>query len=112
MKFSPLSIIPEQVRATTPDVFITDQYGKVPDLHGDGLSLVNDAVRLSRIASHMTPAFANDNSIILGYNITSVQIINDDLFIKIDPGLGIINERVFRIPYPIDVVWKNFVLPH
>lgn len=108
MKFSPLSIIPEQYRATTPDVFITDQYGKVPDQNGDGLSLVNDAVRLSRIASHMTPAFANDNSIILGYNITSVQIINDDLFIKIDPGLGIINERVFRIPYPIEVVWKNF----
>lgn len=108
MKFSPISLIPEQKRATTPDIFITDQYGKQPALHGDGKLTINQAIRLSKIINRLTPAFHDDNSIISGFTIDDVKLDNDDLKIKIDFGSGIISQQVFKIPNSFTVTWSNF----
>lgn len=108
MKFSPISLMPTQHRATTPDVFLTDQYGKVPAQHGDGTLTINQAIRLSKIINRLTPAFHDDNSIISGFTIDDVKLVGDDLIIKIDFGSGIISQQIFKVPNSFTVTWANF----
>lgn len=112
MKFSPISIVPVQDRSTTPDVFLTDQYGKLPALNGDGPLTINQAVRLSKIVNGYTPAFApNNNRLIYGFMITSSSAYIDekgDLCVSISPGSGVIDKIVFKLPTKIDGKWENF----
>jgi len=111
MKLSPLVVTPEQNRHTTPDVFITDQYGKLPDLHGDGELTINQAIRLSKIVNGFVPAFATDNNrLISGFLISrsEVKLVGEDLHINIPMGVGIIDKIVFKIPTTLTTTWKNF----
>ena len=110
MKFSPSSIVPEQMVATNPNMFIADQYGKIPDLHGDGALTVNEAVRMSKLINKFVPAFSGmDNRIIDGFKIRKVELAdNGDLNISISSGLGVIGRNAFKVPLKTDLVWKGF----
>lgn len=108
MKFSPIFIIPEQERNTTPDIFLTDQYGKDPAPHGDGPLKIDQAIRLSKIVNRIVPAFGSNNSIIYGFLLESVYLDGDDLYFKISDGTGIIDKTVFILNYSILSCWKNF----
>ena len=112
MRFEPISITPQQERSTTPDKFITDQYGKLPELHGDGPLTINEAIRLSKIVNGYSPAFVScDNQIIWGFYVgnSCLKLENNGrLIIRIPPGAGIIYKLVFRIPIWIEALWENF----
>ena len=109
MRFSPSSTVPEQMVATTPNMFITDQYGKLPDMHGDGALTVNEAIRMSKLLNKFSPAFSGiDNRIIGGFRIENVFRDGNDLKISISSGTGVIGRNVFKVPLKTDMVWKNF----
>ncbi len=111
MKFSPSSVTPEQLIAITPNMFITDQYGKLPDLNGDGALTVNEAVRLSKLINKFVPAFTGiDNRIIRGFRIEKLYLDGKDLKITLSSGLGGIGRNVFKIPLRFDLIWTNFTL--
>ena len=109
MKFSPSSVVPEQMVATTPNMFICDQYGKLPDLHGDGELAVNEAVRLSKLINKFVPAFSGmDNRIIDGFRIEKVELVDGNLYITISSGIGVVGRNVFKVPLKTDLVWEGF----
>ena len=111
MRFSPSSAVPEQMVATTPNMFIVDQYGKLPDMHGDGALTVNEAVRLSKLVNKFVPAFSGmDNRIIDGFKIEKVELANNnlDLKISVSSGLGVVGRNLFKVPLKTDLVWKGF----
>ncbi len=111
MKFSPSSIIPDQLMATAPSMFIADQYGKFPDMHGDGELAINEAIRLSKLINKFVPAFTGiDNRIIRGFRIEKLSLNGKDLNITLSSGLGAIGRNAFKIPLRFDLVWKNFTL--
>jgi len=111
MRFSPSSVIPEQMVATNPNMFIGDQYGKLPDLHGDGELVINEAIRLSKLINKFVPAFSGmDDRIICGFKIENVELIGNDLKISIGPGTGVIQRNVFYVPLRTDLVWKDFAV--
>lgn len=114
MNFNPISISPEQKRSTTPDVFITDQYGKLPDLNGDGPLTINEAVRLSKIVNGYAPAFTGGlkNKIISGFMIdeSCVKFENEkDLVVRLPPGTAIIDGIIFKTHLYIEARWDNFL---
>lgn len=113
MRFSPFSVIPEQNRSTTPDVFIVDQYGKLPALNGDGPLTINEAIRFSKIINGYAPAFTtDDNRIINGFYVINDDVtLNSagDLTIKLPPGSGIIHKMIFKFPLFITATWPGFI---
>ena len=114
MKFNPISVTPEQTRSTTPDTFLTDQYGKTPAVNGDGTLTIHQATRLSKIICGYTPAFCGGlpTKIITGFYFgrDCLELLpNGDLKIKLPPGKGIINNLVFRFPTPTEYLWKDFL---
>lgn len=112
MKFAPVWVIPEQKRSTTPDMFISDQYGKLPGPNNDGSYYLDQEVRMSYIVDGYTPAFKDNDSVIYGLYVDKrpdrTYLKGSDLVFKINMGTGIINNRVFVIPNHIVSVWKNF----
>lgn len=112
MKLEPAWIIPTQKRSTTPDVFISDQYGRLPGPNDDGAFYLDLETRLSHVVNGLTPAFKENDSVISGLTIdrrtSKTYVSGNDLIFKIDEGTGIINNRVFRIPNHIISTWKNF----
>ena len=111
MNFSPSFAIPEQMQATTPNMFITDQYGKEAGKNGDGPLTINEAIRISKLINKYVPAFTKvDNRIIDGFEVESVRIENGQLKIVVAPGLGVVGRTVFRLPMRTELVWKDFPL--
>ena len=108
-KFSPSSIVPEQMAATNPNMFICDQYGKLPDIHGDGALAVNEAIRLSKLINKFVPAFSGvDNRIIDGFGIEKVEFEDNKLKVTISSGMGVVGRNLFRVPLKTDLVWEEF----
>ena len=109
MKFSPSSVVPEQMVATNPNMFLTDQYGKLPDVHGDGELVVNDAIRLSKLINKLVPAFSGmDNRIIDGFGIEKVEIVDGKLKFVVGPGVGVVGRNLFKVPVNTDLTWEGF----
>ena len=109
MNFSPSFVVPEQMQATTPNMFLTNQYGKEADKNGDGPLTINEAIRISKLINKYVPAFTRvDNRIIDGFEIESVRLEQNDLKIVLEPGLGVIGRNVFKLPMRTELVWKNF----
>ena len=107
MKFSPSSVIPEQMVATNPNMFLTDQYGKLPDVHGDGELVVNDAIRLSKLINKLVPAFSGmDNRIIDGFGIEKLEIVDGKLKFVVGPGVGVVGRNLFKVPVNTDLTWE------
>ena len=109
MRFSPSSVVPEQMAATNPNMFIGDQYGKMPDVHGDGALTVNEAVRLSKLINKFVPAFSGmDNRIIDGFKIEKAELEGSDLVVSISEGLGVVGRNLFKVPLKTDMRWEGF----
>ena len=99
------------MQATTPNMFIVDQYGKEPDIHGDGPLTINEAIRISKLINKYVPAFTKvDNRILDGFEVENVWIENNDLKFILNPGLGVVGRNVFKVPSRLEMVWKNFNL--
>ena len=109
MKFSPSVVTPEQMVATTPNMFLVDQYGKQESIDGDGALTINQAIRLSKLINKFAPAFTGfDNRITRGFRIEEVKLDGNDLIIVMSDGCGIIGRNVFKIPLRTDMKWENF----
>ena len=109
MKFSPSSAVPEQMAATTPNMFIADQYGKEYDIHGDGPLTINEAIRISKLINKYVPAFTRtDNRILDGFELEKVFIEKGNLKISVNSGTGVISRNIFKLPVRTDLVWKDF----
>ncbi len=100
--------------ATTPSMFITDQYGKLPDMHGDGALTINEAVRMSKLINKLAPAFTGmDNRIVEGFEIEKVELVEGtggkmNLKVSVGPGTGIIGKNLFKVPLRTELSWDDF----
>lgn len=109
MRFSPSGVTPEQLIATTPNMFLLDQYGKEESIDGDGALTINQAIRLSKLINKFAPAFtAIDNRIVSGFRIEIAKMEGKNLFVRFSDGCGIVGRNVFRIPMRTDVIWNEF----
>lgn len=119
MNFSPSVSVPDQLIATTPNMFIVDPYGKSPKYidsqgniqngNGDGPLTIKEAIRISKLINKYIPAFTRvDNRIIDGFEIESARIEKDNVKIILDPGVGVISRTVFRVPMRTEIVLRDF----
>ena len=109
MKFSPCVVTPEQLIATTPNMFICDQYGKEKSIDGDGELTISQAIRLSKLINKFAPAFTGfDNRIVTGFRIEEVKLEERNLVVRLGDGCGIIGRNIFKIPMRTNVQWNDF----
>jgi len=98
----------QQKKSTTPEDFVVNPWGKVPDINKDGALTTTEAIRMSKIINELTMAFSKDNQILYGFFVESAELDGLDLKLTIGGGSAIVDKTFVNTPIAMKAVWKNF----